>query len=230
MTLNFLRRWFAGGVTVRDENDNDTEPQMTHADRVAFLSAEFARLRSQGWTVRAIAAEYAVCSATVCKYTAGHPHQRAKLTAEQQAEVRRLRAGGAKLAQLARRFGVATCTVVRICKPDRPPLPPGKLTEEDVRKLRALAAAGGHTQKELAAMFGVSQSCVCHAVTGRTWPAAGGATVKVGAKRKLTADAVRTIRAMVTGGTSQQAAGERFGVEQTTVGKIVHRRIWKWVE
>ncbi len=204
--------------------------ELPSPDRVrGHLTAEFARLRREGWTVRAIAAEYDVCSATVCKYTAGHPHQRTKLAPEQLAEVRRLRAGGRKLYHLARQFGVSTATVVRICKPDRPPTPPGKLTEEQVRELRGLAAAG-HTQRALAERFGVSQSCVGNAVTGKSWPTAGGATVRLGAKRKLTADEVRTVRALVAAGRSQREAGEAVGVSQTTACKIVRRHIWKWVD
>lgn len=205
----------------------DTEPLPTAADRRAELSAEFLRLRRDGWTVRAIAAEFGVCCATVCKYTAGHPRP-SKLTAEQKAEVRRLRAGGWKLVQLAHKFGVSGCTVVRICKPDRPPPPPGILTPEQVAELRALAAAG-HTQRALAERFGVSQSCVCHAVTGKTWADAGGQPVRRGSKRVLTAGQVRQMRAQLAAGCSQTELAAGFGVSPKTVAHIVHGRTWRWL-
>lgn len=204
------------------------EPLPTAADRRAELSAEFLRLRRAGWTINAIAAEFAVNSSTVCKYTTGHPHRRNKLTAEQELEVRRLRAAGWKLARLALRFWVSTSTVVRICKPDRPPPPPGKLTPEQVAELRALAAAG-HTQRSLAERFGVTQSCVCHAVTGKTWAAAGGELVLRGSKRVLTAGQVRQMRAQLAAGCSQKELAAGFGISPQTVCNIARGRTWRWL-
>ena len=48
-----------------------------------------------------------------------------------------------------------------------------KLTEELVRGVRAAYAAGGVTQRELAAHFGVSQMTVSDLVTRRTWKHVG---------------------------------------------------------
>lgn len=44
-----------------------------------------------------------------------------------------------------------------------------KLTEEDVRNIRAVYATGEFSQKEIAAAYGVSQSNISHTVNGRTW-------------------------------------------------------------
>lgn len=44
-----------------------------------------------------------------------------------------------------------------------------KLTEDVVRKARELYASGNYTQKQLAAMFGVSQTTMGDAVHGWTW-------------------------------------------------------------
>jgi hypothetical protein len=44
-----------------------------------------------------------------------------------------------------------------------------KLTADQVRRMRALYAAGTIMQKELAAQFGVSPACVRTIVTGRHW-------------------------------------------------------------
>src|SRR5215813_4747451 len=47
--------------------------------------------------------------------------------------------------------------------------PRAKLTEADVRHIRSQYAAGGVTQKQLAAQHGVTQSVISHAITGRRW-------------------------------------------------------------
>lgn len=48
-------------------------------------------------------------------------------------------------------------------------LPPGKLTEETVREIRARYAAGGVTQKQLAAEFGINQSKISEVVNRVRW-------------------------------------------------------------
>lgn len=52
---------------------------------------------------------------------------------------------------------------------------------------------------------------------------------KVGTS-KLTADAVRSIRAAYANGQSQTSIAEDFGIDQTTVSGIVRRATWKHVE
>jgi len=44
-----------------------------------------------------------------------------------------------------------------------------KLTEADVRAIRALYAGGGLLQRELAHQFGIAQTTVSHIVTGECW-------------------------------------------------------------
>jgi len=44
-----------------------------------------------------------------------------------------------------------------------------KLDDERVIRLRALAAAGGHTQKDLATMFGITRNTVRMIVSRKTW-------------------------------------------------------------
>lgn len=202
-------------------------PPDTRRQRAA-LAYTFLRLRRQGWTAARVAAEFGVNRSTVCKYTAGHRLRPRKLSDEDRADIRRLRAAGWKVARLAVRFKVSTTTVIGICKPDRPPRPPGTLTPEQVAELRALAAAG-HTQTALAERFGVSQSCVCNAVTGKTWGEAGGQPVRRGQWRKLTAEQVRTVRALLAGGMTQRAVGAAVGVGQKAVGCIARGITWRWL-
>lgn len=47
--------------------------------------------------------------------------------------------------------------------------------------------------------------------------------------RKLSADDVRAIRAMFSGGLRRYRIAERFGVSPSTVGEIIARKIWKEV-
>ena len=44
-----------------------------------------------------------------------------------------------------------------------------KLTEDDAREIRRLYAAGGVTQRELAEMFGITQTNVWYIVHRRAW-------------------------------------------------------------
>lgn len=44
-----------------------------------------------------------------------------------------------------------------------------KLTEDDVRELRARHAAGGVTYGQLAAEYGMHKMCIAKAITGKTW-------------------------------------------------------------
>jgi predicted XRE-type DNA-binding protein len=48
-------------------------------------------------------------------------------------------------------------------------VPWSKLTEEDVRRIRAAYATGEFSQKELALAYGVSQSNISQTVNGKTW-------------------------------------------------------------
>jgi predicted XRE-type DNA-binding protein len=48
-------------------------------------------------------------------------------------------------------------------------VPTAKLTEDDVRAIRALAKQGQYTQRELAQRFGVSQVNINHIINRRRW-------------------------------------------------------------
>lgn len=53
--------------------------------------------------------------------------------------------------------------------------PAAKLSDEAVLEIRRIYSAGRHTQKQIAAMFGITQGVSSHVITGRNWPHLPGA-------------------------------------------------------
>lgn len=116
-----------------------------------------------------------------------------------------------------------------------------KLTERQVRDIRALYAAGQYSQQQLADMFDVSRETVSQITRGGNWrhitDADGLASIsdpkrrgKRGEKNihaKLTEQAVREIRRTYQGSAeSRKQLAIQFGVSIHTITAIVYRRIW----
>jgi hypothetical protein len=108
-----------------------------------------------------------------------------KLTIETVLAIRReYAAGGVMQRELATRYGVTQLCISLIVTGARwawaggeirEPLDRGaKLNPELVRNIRREYAAGGVTQLELGARYGVGESSIYAVVTGRTWLFAGG--------------------------------------------------------
>lgn len=113
-----------------------------------------------------------------------------------------------------------------------------RLTADAVREIRRAVAAGA-TARELARQYGLSEGTVRAAATGVTWqhvdgpaPVAGGVGLCRGEGRataRLTADAVRQIRAAYATGASPTALAARFGVSVGAVHAVRTGRTWRHV-
>lgn len=119
-----------------------------------------------------------------------------------------------------------------------------KLTEDQVREVRALYAAGNHSHSQIAAMFGVKREAISVITRGGNWKhvaeADGLASIsdpkrrgKSGEKNihaKLTEDQVREIRRLYHGTlASRKELAVYFHVSVHTITAIVYHRIWTHV-
>lgn len=122
-----------------------------------------------------------------------------------------------------------------------------KLTEEQVTEIRHLYAAGGVTQCELAARFGVAQASVGRAIHRKTWAHlddgitfdgnaplanyhASRARGEANGRAKLTEEQVTKIRRLYSAdGVTHRELGARFGMGKTSVGRIINRKTWTHV-
>jgi DNA-binding MarR family transcriptional regulator len=110
-----------------------------------------------------------------------------------------------------------------------------KLTWEQVREIRTRYAAGGVTQTELAAEYGVTPSNLGPILTGETWidpeyvPSAADMRLRGAQHRsaKLTEQDVLDIRARYsTGNIRMQDLATKYGVTKKTISVIVNRKKW----
>lgn len=118
-----------------------------------------------------------------------------------------------------------------------------KLTDEQVRVIRA-SVTGRYGEKiALARQFGVSATVIAHALTGETWghvsgeaaaiplpPALPKARGERHSQAKLTEAQVREIRSRVAAGEVQRRLAAEYGVNVATVCNIVNRKIWAHVD
>jgi hypothetical protein len=155
-------------------------------------------------------------------------------------------------AEIAERFGISTGHVNRIVKgvqrkgapgqidsPDTQRIVRGeavsssKLTEDDVIRIRELAATGEYSCDEIAELFGVCVQTIYRTVRGEIWKHVPGAIVVGGRRRrlfvrgKLREPDIFEIRRLARMGITQRAIARKFGVSFPTISQIVNRKIWK---
>lgn len=118
-----------------------------------------------------------------------------------------------------------------------------KLTEDQVKEIRALYAGGGITQAAMGQRFGVKRETIGRITRGQNWfhVAAQGERIslidpkrrgKAGAGNNsaiLTEDDVRNIRALRLAGKSATELASRFGVTKGTVYHVLQGRTWSHV-
>ena len=112
-----------------------------------------------------------------------------------------------------------------------------KLTNDSVKEIRKIYAAGGILQREIAEKFGVSNSLIGKILLGKLWKRSfvpSGKTRDSYGERhhsaKLTVDSVLEIRKLYSGGElTQKDIAKKYGVDRSVVGEIVAGKIWKHV-
>lgn len=117
------------------------------------------------------------------------------------------------------------------------------LTVEDVVRIRETYAQGNVTQYELADQYNVTVGAINCMVLGLTWKDVGGPRTERGhinppPKRGeespnaiLTETQVREIRTLyAAGGISFKRLGQKYGINATSVFKIVKRQAWAHVD
>ena len=199
------------------------------------------------------------------KRARGEAPYASKLTADQVREIRgHYAAGGITYRELAAEHGVSINVIAQIVKhliwahlgdtddtDDEAAADKrargeahyaSKLTADQVREIRRSYAAGGITQRELAAEYGVSIQAIGHIIKHLTWahldaPDTDEAAVnnmprgEAHPASKLTADQVREIRRSYTaGGITYRELAAEYGVSEITVRLIVKHRAWAHVE
>jgi len=118
--------------------------------------------------------------------------------------------------------------------------PNSKLTEDDARTIVHLYISCQKNQYQLANDFGVHLITINDILKGRTWkhlnvnPAAINRAREYFLKDgtpKITTDQVKQIRLLAqTSGLSQAKIGDLFNLHEETVGRIVRRKTWTWVD
>jgi len=109
--------------------------------------------------------------------------------------------------------------------------PAAKLTEDQAREILTRLASG-ERQKDLAAEYGVTPSCLSHLAHGTSWTHLGGVTTPDpprGSKRasaKLTEGDIPVILGRVERGESLAAVARSYGVSRTTIAKVWHGETW----
>lgn len=103
-----------------------------------------------------------------------------------------------------------------------------KLDEQKVLLARELYAKG-QTQKSLGEQFGVSQTVMGAALTGKTWAHVGGPIASSG-RSLLQPDDVREIRLMRSEGKTYSEIASVFGVSSGTIAHIFQGRTWTHVK
>lgn len=106
-----------------------------------------------------------------------------------------------------------------------------KLTESDIRDIRARCLAG-ETNQSVAAHYGLNWKYVSRIACGKSWGWLDpGATrgKRIIASTKLTEMDVREIRRRCAAGELQRIVAADYGIAQTNVSLIVLRERWAWV-
>lgn len=101
--------------------------------------------------------------------------------------------------------------------------PQAKLSDEQVRHLRVLAAAGEDLQS-LAAEFGITPASVTQLVTGKFRVAAGGPIREAKPRSVLTDKDVAEIRRLAADGVRQAELARRYGVHPSHISKTLAGR------
>jgi hypothetical protein len=105
-----------------------------------------------------------------------------------------------------------------------------KLTEQQVREIRARYAAGGVFYRQLAAEYGVTESRIGTLIRGKGWAEVPGAPgTGFGSNRrwntaKLTAEQVQEIRGRAD--ESHAALAREYGVSRYAIYAVITRRSW----
>ena len=106
-----------------------------------------------------------------------------------------------------------------------------KVSEAQVVEIRERYAAGGVSQKELAAEYGLEGGTLHHLLTGKNWAHVGGPIHQPREHREqgeLDMEAARAIRKRYAqGGISQRKLGELYGVTQSQISLVVNYKVWK---
>jgi hypothetical protein len=174
----------------------------------------------------------------------------AKMTGALVLEMRTLRADGATIPDLARRFNINVATVSHICRGETwahvgGPLtadrrsnprmvgtahPAAKVSEADVLEMRTLYATGKYSQPDLATQYGLSQTTTGRLLAGLIWRHLGGPITKIGqgggwirkrpAQAKLSAEQVRELRADSAAGEAYASLARRFGISQPSASAV----------
>lgn len=97
-----------------------------------------------------------------------------------------------------------------------------ELTSANVVSIRNSLA----THRILAKQYGVSESTIASARTGKTWKTV---TEESGDRRHLTIDDVREIRRLLRRGETGRSVAAFFDVSEGTISMIRNRRTWKRV-
>lgn len=103
-----------------------------------------------------------------------------------------------------------------------------KLTATDVQEIRDSYASGGVTQAELAETYSVGSTVISEVVRGGTWKHVGGPIIRTIAKKKyLGAQVAAQIRESFASGVPRKTLIARYGVDKSTVNRILRGSAWK---
>lgn len=113
--------------------------------------------------------------------------------------------------------------------------PMAKLTEVDVRRIHSLAVSG-KSCASIAGEYGIAVSTVSGILTGKSWSHLGMDAIHVKASggrhwnSVLTEETVSRIRERLASGDRASDLAREYGVSQSTIADIKHRRTWDHVD
>lgn len=110
-----------------------------------------------------------------------------------------------------------------------------KVSAEQVNEIRRLCRAGELTQQQIGDRFGIDQTTVSLAATGKNWPDATEPSLSPRTyltpggrgKSKLNAEKVAAIRMALSLGTTRRELASQYGVSRSTVALIARNRLWQ---
>ncbi|MCP4649549.1 MAG: hypothetical protein GY853_05650 [PVC group bacterium] len=156
-----------------------------------------------------------------------------RLTEEEVIKMRQLRKDGAKVKDIAERFGIHCTSTSRVLTGKiwshvNGAFKPNRLTEEKVIKMRQLRKDGAKV-KDIAERFGIARASASQALTGKTWSHVNGAVKPLYSKKKLTEEEVIEIRQLRKDGAKVKDIAERFGIHYMSVSRVLNGRTWSSV-